>query len=159
MFLSGVEESAAIAEVGDSGGLSKIAGRPVREARPKAADVRRGRRREKAGPVGTRKQTWTKWSGVARPSWDTPQSLSTPSSLPSSPLHAQKLCSSTVKNTYIQYLPTNERNRIDDGGGICKIPSGRGLHLGDMERGEAAQVSGSFDTCSGGCHSRHFMRG
>ena len=57
MFLSGVEESAAIAEVGDSGGLSKIAGRPVREARPKAADVRRGRRREKAGRVGRGKQS------------------------------------------------------------------------------------------------------
>ena len=58
MFLSGVEESAAIARVGDSGGLSKIGGRPVREARPKAADVRRRtRRREKAVRVGTGKQT------------------------------------------------------------------------------------------------------
>ena len=78
MFLSGVEESAAIAEGGDSGGgLSKIAGRPVGEARPNAADVRR----EKAvrGELGSGKQTWpdvVEWSGAARPSWDTRQSLS-----------------------------------------------------------------------------------
>ena len=70
MFLSGVEESAAIAEGGDSGGgLSKIAGRPVREARPKAADVRR----EKAVRGGAGKwetdvagRSGVEWSGVER---------------------------------------------------------------------------------------------
>ena len=83
MFLSGVEvleESAAIAEGGDSGGgLSKIAGRPVREARPKAADVRR----EKAVRGGAGKwetdvagRSGVEWSGAARPSWATRQSLS-----------------------------------------------------------------------------------
>ena len=72
MFLSGVEvleESAAIAEGGDSGGgLSKIAGRPVREARPKAADVRR----EKAVRGGAGKwetdvagRSGVEWSGKA----------------------------------------------------------------------------------------------
>lgn len=45
-----------------------------------------------------------------------------------------------MKNTYIQYLPRNERDRIGDGEGICIIPSELGLHLGDMERGEAAQA-------------------
>ena len=54
------------------------------------------------------------------------------------------------KHVHIQYLPRNERDRIDDGEGICEAPSGTGLDLGDMERGEAAQVCGSFDTCVGG---------
>ena len=60
MFLSGVEESAAIAEFGDSGGLSKNGGRPVASVRsggasdPKAADVRRRRRVDGESREGNR---------------------------------------------------------------------------------------------------------
>ena len=103
MFLSGVEESAAIAEFGDSGGLSKNGGRPVASVRsggasdPKAADVRR-RRREKAGRETDSLRCSGNWQG--RAGTHATLYLQSPASSPSSPLHAQKLRSCSVKNTY-----------------------------------------------------------
>ena len=90
----------------DSGGLSKIGGRPVRkqgrEARPKAADVRREKATAAAGPAseGNRDtdvdfvKRCGNWQG--RPGTDGrwPRPLTLPPirlQLAISPLHAQKL--------------------------------------------------------------------
>ena len=61
------------------------------------------------------------------------------------------------REKHVQYLPRNERIGSGRAKEFVKIRTEEGLGLGDMERGEAAQVEDSLDTCFGGCHSRHFM--